>query len=133
MKTSTPQGSALRQYMLILRRGTPIVALTTVVLIGLAILQSNRQQALYQATTQVIVNPNNIDPSIADAQPNIDPERVLETQASEARVPSVIRQALARFPTRQDRRLFLLRSSVTADPKSNVLTFTVTDPDRLVA
>ena len=29
--------------------------------------------------------------------------------------------------------MFLLRSSVTADPKSNVLTFTVTDPDRLVA
>ena len=84
--------------MLILRRGTPIVALTTVVMIGLAILLSNRQQALYQATTQVFVNPNNIDPSIADAQPNIDPERVLETQASEARVPRSSSQALAKFP-----------------------------------
>jgi capsular exopolysaccharide synthesis family protein len=119
--------------MLILRRGAPIVGLTILLLIGAALLISHRQQALYQATRQVIVNPNNVDPSIADVQPNVDPQRVLETQASEARVPSVITATLSKFPQRPDHRLFLLRSTVAADPQSNVLTFTVTDPSRTVA
>jgi capsular exopolysaccharide synthesis family protein len=119
--------------MLILRRGAPIVGLTTLLLIGAALLISHRQQALYQATRLVRISPNNIDPSIG-IQANVDSKVVLETEAlTTSRTSSVIANTLRKFPGRTDQRLFLLRSSVTADPQANVLTFSVTDPSRTTA
>jgi len=129
MNTSTAQGTGLRHHVFNLRRGAWIIALATVALAVVAVLLSARQQALYQATTDVFVDTKNVGSSLADVQSGSEPERVLETQASVARVPDVIRPALRKSPRRSDPNVFLARSSVAADPKADILTFTVTDPE----
>lgn len=119
--------------MLILRRGAPIVSLTTLLLIGAALVLSHRQQALYQATRLVRINPNNIDPS-SSLQAKVDNQVVLETEAlTTARTDAVITKTLGGKPTPAQKRLFLRRTTVTADPKANILTFSVTDPSRDLA
>ncbi|HEV2776139.1 MAG TPA: CpsD/CapB family tyrosine-protein kinase [Solirubrobacteraceae bacterium] len=99
-------------------------------MIVLAVVLSARQQALYQASSNVVVDTKNLGSSIAaELQTESNPERVLQTQANVARGPEVIRPTLANFPTRRDSKTFLARSGVTADPKADILTFAVTDPD----
>jgi len=130
MNSSNTQGSGLGQYAATLRRGAWIILLATLVMATLAAYLSSRQEALHQATSDVFVDTKNVGSSLADVQSGVEPERVLETQASVARVPDVIRPTLAASPTKsRDPGLFLSRSTVTADPKADILNFTVTDPD----
>ena len=99
--------------MLILRRGAPIVSLTTLLLIGAALVLSHRQQALYEATRLVRINPNNIDPS-SSLQAKIDNQVVLETEAlTTARTDAVITTD-ARRQARRPRR----SASSCAAPRS---------------
>ena len=128
MNSSTAQSSGLRQHVATLRRGAPIIVLTTVLLTAAAVLVSARQESLYQASADVVVDTRNVNSSIAEVQSGVEPERVLQTQAFVARVPDVVQPTLRRFPERRDENLFLTRSSVTADPKADILTFSVTDP-----
>lgn len=133
MNSSSAQDSGFRQRVLVLRRGAPIIALTTVLMAVAAVFLSSRQEALYQASSDVFVDTKNVGSSLADIQTGSDPERVLQTQASVARVPAVVRPTLAKFPQRRDADEFLSRSSVTADPKADVLSFLVTDSDQETA
>lgn len=121
--------------MLTLRRGAPIIILVTVVITLLAVLLSTRQEALYQASSDVVVKTQELDSSGGDNQNRADPERVLETQATAvARGAEVVRRALIDFPQRRDDvKLFQARSTVTARPNADVLSFSVTDPDRALA
>ncbi|MEJ7797202.1 MAG: polysaccharide biosynthesis tyrosine autokinase [Solirubrobacteraceae bacterium] len=107
----------------------------TVVVTVLAVVLSARQQALYQASGDVSVKTKDLESSAGEVQTGSDPERVLETEATAAaRGAEVVDQALVDFPSRRgDVDLFLARSTVTADPKANILIFSVTDPDRALA
>jgi Mrp family chromosome partitioning ATPase/capsular polysaccharide biosynthesis protein len=66
--------------------------------------------------------------------PSADPARVAQTQADLARVPTVARRTLAALGL-EDRTAdqFLGRSSVSASSTADLLTFSVTDPDRQLA
>ncbi|MCA1569409.1 MAG: hypothetical protein LC798_03605 [Chloroflexi bacterium] len=130
MNSSNARGSGLGQHVATLRRGAWIIALATLALGLLAAYISSRQEPLHQATSDVFVETKNVGSAIADVQSGAEPARVLETQASVARVPDVIRPTLSASPSKsRDPNVFLSRSTVTADPKADVLTFTVTDPD----
>ena len=130
MNSSNARGSGLGQQVATLRRGAWIVALATLALGLLAAYISSRQESLHQATSDVFVETKNVGSAIADVQSGAEPARVLETQAAVARVPDVIRPTLSASPSKsRDPGLFLSRSTVTADPKADILNFTVTDPD----
>jgi polysaccharide biosynthesis transport protein len=126
--------SGFRQYALMLRRGAPVVVLAMVLLAAAAGFLSMRQEPLYKATADVFIDTKNVGSSIADVnQSGVQSERVLETQALVARVPAVVRSALAKFPRRRDQVQFLARSSVETNRNADVLNFSVTDPDRRAA
>lgn len=134
MNTHAPKVSGLRQYMLMLRRGAPIVALVTVLLTVAAVLLSVRQESLYEASAEVFIDTKNVGSSLADlGQSGVEPLRVMDTQAAVARVPDIVMPALEQFPEPRDPGEFLLRSSVSADPNADVLTFTVTDSSEQAA
>ena len=123
--------SGLRQHTLTLRRGAPIVVVATLLFAALAFFVSNRQQPLYEASADVFVDTKYVGSSLADVgQSSVQPERVMDTQARVARVPAIVTPALPRGSTRAERNLLLARSSVIADPKADLLTFTVSDPSR---
>ena len=131
MKSSASEVSGLRQYALVLRRGAPIVVFVTLLLGGLAVFLSARQEPLYQDSADVFIDTKNVGSSLADVgQSGVEPQRVLDTQAAVARVPAIIRPTLAKFSPRRDPKDFLENSSVTADTKADLLTFTVTDGNR---
>jgi uncharacterized protein involved in exopolysaccharide biosynthesis len=128
---SSNQDSGFRQRVLTLRRGAPIIVVVTVVITVLAVLLSSRQQALYQASSDVVLKVSELDSSNTNPRSGSDPARVLETQATAvAQGAAVVRRTLVDFPSRRaDVNLFLERSTVLATPNADVLTFTVTDPD----
>ena len=114
---------------LLLRRGAPVIALVTILMTLAAVLLSVRQESLYESSADVFVDTRNVGSSLADVgQSASDPGRVLETQAKVARVPQIIRPTLAKVPPPRDPELFISRSSVVADTKADIMTFSVTDP-----
>ena len=131
MSNNSLEGSALPQYALMLRRGAPLIVLSMVLLAFLAVVLSSRQESLYEATADVFIDTKNVGSSLADVNSSgFEPVRVLETQALVARVPAIVRPTLANFPRNRDLVKFLSRSSVVANRSADVLTFSVTDPQR---
>jgi polysaccharide biosynthesis transport protein len=92
------------------------------------------QEKSYLAEAEVLLSRENLAASLAGAPdwPAAleSPDRFAQTQADVARVPAVARRALksARFSGRSPRD-FLAVSDVTPKPNSNLLTFSVTDPE----
>ena len=134
MNTGVSQTSGLRTQLLTLRRGALVLILITGIMTVGAVLLSVRQEALFEANADVFIDTKNIGSSLADVtQSQVDPRRVLDTQAAEARVPDVIKSTLARFTGSSDSAAFLGRSKVLADPKADLLTFSVTSSDQRLA
>jgi capsular exopolysaccharide synthesis family protein len=111
-----------------------LISITLVPLLAFAV--SHRQQRLYEASTQVLVNEQN--PTVAALNLNSSvaspPDRYAATQASLARVGEVAQLAVkgAGLPNYPPAAL-LANSSVSASPTADVLTFSVTDPTPAVA
>jgi polysaccharide biosynthesis transport protein len=112
-----------------------VIVLTTAVTTAAVVYVSLRQPRLYQATADVFLNTQNLAASLSSIQPvYVDPQRAAETQANLARVPTVAARALRAvgLPNRAPSDL-LGRSSVTPSSSADILSFSVTDENRLLA
>jgi len=113
-----------------------MVVQAAVLLTLAAVAFSLHQQALYEASADVLLSAENVSSAVPGSLSGLsqDPERTTETQAQVARVPAVVQGALDRVDapgmTVAD---FLANSSVSSSPTSDILTFAVTNPDSALA
>ena len=123
--------STLRHYLHALWRRKWLV-LAPLVLIPLVVLVATlRQEALYEASADVFVNRQEAaTTSLIGETPALDnADRTMSTQERLARVPAVIDRTLAAAGERDMSRGALLADS-TVFSQSDILRFTVTNPDR---
>lgn len=125
----------MRHQFGVLRRGLWLILLTAAITTAAATYLSMRQSALYKTSAEVFLNQQNLAASLTNvALPYTDPVRAAETQANLARLPAVAEQAVAaaHVPGLTAGEL-LGSSSVTPTSGADLLTFSVTDADPLVA
>ncbi len=130
-------GSILRDYLNVLRRRKLVFLLALVLVPLTAVLLAVRQQPLYQASAEVLLNNNDLAASLTGTASSIffqDPVRIADTQAQLARVPSVAQRVVdaANVRGRTGNEL-LAESSVTAEQNADLLQFSVTDPSPAIA
>jgi succinoglycan biosynthesis transport protein ExoP len=123
------QAEVGRDQLATLRRGTPLVLVTTAIVTLLAVGLSLREESLYQASADVFVSGQPVENAIGSGSLFSDPERILATQAEVARVPGVVELAAKRGGADTRPTELLGSSSVTADQNADVLSFSVTDGD----
>jgi succinoglycan biosynthesis transport protein ExoP len=117
-----------------LKRRWWIVLLTTLVIAGVAFYQASRQDALYSASSQVLLKYQNLASGLTGIQDLStvyqDPQRVAQTQTQIALSPDVARRvvAAANIPG-LDEGTFLGSATVTAALDSDILNFTSTYGD----
>jgi succinoglycan biosynthesis transport protein ExoP len=127
--------SPLRHHFGVLRRGLWIILLTAVAGTALAVFLSKRQTPLYRSSAAVFISTQSLAAALSNVDlPSTDPTRLSQTQADLARLPAVAERAVeaakVRGRTGED---LLGESSVSTAPNSDLLTFSVTDRDPLVA
>jgi capsular exopolysaccharide synthesis family protein len=123
--------SALADFLGLLSRRKWIVLTTTILVVLAVVALSLRQEKLYRARTEVLLNRENLAATLngsTDYQAFQDPARFSQTQANVARARAVARQTLdaADLPQRSTSS-FLDHSSASAQLGSDILTFTATD------
>lgn len=136
MTPDPSEASAPALKLSVLRRGALLVLATSVVSTSIAVGASLTQQRLYESSADVFLAGGADLPSgVADRGPGSDdPERTSKTQAHLARVPDVARRALDGAGVRDRSPGELLKSStISASPGADILTFTVIDPDPVLA
>jgi capsular exopolysaccharide synthesis family protein len=131
------EGSTLREYVRIAKRRGWIVAATTLVTAGVAVLLTLQQQPAYSAHAELLLTRQNLVTPLTGAQdPSIyvESDRLLQTLAEFARLPAVAHRAVARarIPGMTAEQL-LASSSVTPKLDADVLDFVVTTDDPRVA
>jgi succinoglycan biosynthesis transport protein ExoP len=133
----TRHASTLRDYFGVLHRRKWLILQAVVLVPAVAVFLSMRQENLYQAQAQVLLTQQNLANLLTGVSSSdvFQPvERVTQTQADLARVPRVTQRAVDASGVRTRTGASLLgESSVTADPNSNILFFTVTDTSRQIA
>ena len=118
----------------ILRRGWWIILLTTVAVAGAAYYQASRQEALYSASSQVLLKYQNLASGLTGIQDLStvyqDPQRVAQTQTQIAMSPDVANRVVeaARIPGLTPGS-FLGSASVTAATDADILNFDITYGD----
>lgn len=118
---------ALSHYIRVLRRGAWIVLLATVLLAAAAVLLSQREEPLYEASAEVLIGGQSLPSGLGSQTLSFDPERALETQAALARTPEVAERALKEVGEERSGAAGLLgNSSVTSTEGADVLSFSVT-------
>ena len=126
---------SIRDYVRVLGRRKRIILLVGLLVPLAAVLASLTQERLYQASAEVFVSRQNLAADltgVTGGNPNVsgDPERLVQTQAALASVPTVAQRVLAatdvRDRTPED---FLEDSTVAPRPDADVLEFRVTDRD----
>jgi polysaccharide biosynthesis transport protein len=130
---TAPQPS---DYLRVLGRRKWIILLALVLVPLVAVLLSLREQPLYQASAQVLLNRQDIAASLTNIQdPTLfDANRNAQTQAQLARVPEVGRRVVQALDLR-DRGAYdvIGQSVVSASEETDLLTFSVVDADRELA
>jgi polysaccharide biosynthesis transport protein len=121
----------LRDYVRVVRQHELLILVATLLAGAAAVLLASRQEPRYDASAAVLLTTASVPATLTNTpNPNgiEQPDRVAATQARLARVPDVARRALkmARVADRTPDEL-LRASTVTADPASDFLTFTVGD------
>jgi succinoglycan biosynthesis transport protein ExoP len=100
METSAaPEFSALSDYVAVLRRWKIFVIVTTLVVPATAVAFSLSQPKVYEASADVLLNRADILSTItglSDPRAAQDPDRYAQTQATLARVPTVLERAVRR-------------------------------------
>ena len=128
--------SVFRDWVALLVRQRLIVVAAIVVVPVIALVVSQRQQALYEATATVLVNEQSQTGVALDLNSQITspPDRYAATQAALARVGTVAQLAVGAAGV-QGRTAggLLANSTVTANPAADLLSFSVTDPNPAVA
>jgi succinoglycan biosynthesis transport protein ExoP len=128
--------SSLRDYVRIARRRKWIILQAVVLVPFAAIAFSLRQEPLYQSFADVLLSNQNLagaltgTPSLSGSS---TPERVAETQAALARVPKIAEAALREVGLSRRASDLLVNSSVSTSPNSDLIRFTVTDPNASLA
>jgi tyrosine-protein kinase len=134
---SAAEGASLRDHLRVVLRRKWIILLALVAVPTMAVALSMRQEALYQATSQVLLNRQNLSgilSGVTDPNTYYQPERLAQTQAELARVPQVGQRVIsAAGLTDRTPASFLASSSVVAEPDTDLLDFTVVDRDRETA
>jgi polysaccharide biosynthesis transport protein len=122
----------------VVRRRRLLILLAVVLVPASAVAFSLQQQQLFEAEAEVLISRQNLAASLTGTtDPTVyqQADRIIQTQASLARVPEVARRVLERaglagVETPQE---FLARSSVSAKQNADLLGFTVTDPSSVRA
>jgi Mrp family chromosome partitioning ATPase/capsular polysaccharide biosynthesis protein len=134
---SRHESSSLSAYLRVLRRRKWVVIVCALLVPAAAYFFSARQEAIYQSSAQVFINKQDIGSAITGIENQtlfVDEDRAAETQVNLASVPDVAARALAianvTGMTPDD---LLAESSVDSVGLSDVIEFTVTDPDPLLA
>jgi tyrosine-protein kinase len=131
------QPATLRDYIQVVRRRKWIILLAVVLVPAAAIGFSLHQQKLYQASAQVLLSTQNLAAELTGTQQvgvQVQPDRVAQTQADVARVPTVAAGALSRVPgSGLTPGGLLAQSSVSTSANSDILTFRVTNHHPLLA
>jgi polysaccharide biosynthesis transport protein len=126
----------LHDYLRVLGRRKWIILQALIVVPVVAVLLSLRQQPLYQASAEVLLNRQDIGASLTNIEDPtlLDPNRNAQTQAQLARVPEVARRVVKALGL-QDRGAydFLDESFVSASEETDLLTFSVVDANRELA
>ena len=135
--TGAAQPRGLRDYLRILRRRKWYVIGAMILVAGLAVVFSLREEKLYQAQSQVLLNRQDIAGAVTGTQnPSLseDPIRYAATQAAVARSSIVASLAVrdAHLVGRTPGGL-LQESSVTPDPSADILHFSVQDRNAAAA
>jgi Mrp family chromosome partitioning ATPase len=125
--------TTLRDYLNVVRRRKWIILQALVLVPAAAVFFSLQQERLYQASAEVLIGRQNLAASLTGT---VDPtvyqqaDRIIQTQASLARVPDVARRVLqeAGIAGSETPKGFLSRSSVSAKQNADLLEFKVTDP-----
>ncbi len=138
MTTGHAEHSAtLRDYLHVLRRRKWIVLQAVVLVPAAALAFSLHQQKLYQASAQVLLSTQNLAAELTGTQQQgvqIQPDRVAQTQADVARVPTVAASALRSIRYDGLSPLGLLNtSSVSTATNADILTFEVTNHNPVLA
>jgi succinoglycan biosynthesis transport protein ExoP len=123
----------LHDYLRVVRRRKWVVVQVALLVPLAAVAFSLHQQRLYEASTDVLLSsetPAATVPGTPLTGLSQEPERITQTQARVARMPEVVRGALQRVSgTGLTATEFLAESGVSSSPASDILTFTVTNPD----
>jgi capsular exopolysaccharide synthesis family protein len=120
--------SSLREYVQILRRRKWIVLAVVLVVAAAATALSLQQSASYRATAQVLLNRQDLSAAISGTQDtgsSQDPGRYAFTQAGLARVPAVVRAAIAKAHVDVSLKSLLANSTVKSAADSDLLDFEV--------
>ena len=132
MNERVEEESVLREWLGVLSRQRWLVLAAVLITPLLAFTVSHRQQRIYQATAEVLVNEQNPSASIlnpSSSSATAPPDRYAATQASLARVATVAEMAVKAAGVRGRSAAWLLaHSSVSSDPTTDLLTFSVSDP-----
>jgi Mrp family chromosome partitioning ATPase/capsular polysaccharide biosynthesis protein len=121
--------TTLADYAGILWRRRYLVLAAVVGVPIVAVALSSLQTAQYRASTDVLIRTESVVSSITgvpDTSSGQDPQRLLDTQARLARVPSITNATLAAAHAKMSSDALLHSSSVSADPNADILTFSVT-------
>jgi succinoglycan biosynthesis transport protein ExoP len=128
--------STLRDYLRILRRRKWVLLPAVIIAPAIAVLLSSRQPVVYEASAQVLIDRHSLPASLTDTSDpsQTDPTRLLTTQAQLARVPAIARTTLSEAGLRDRSASDLLGASrVSSGIDSDILTFTVEDPEAPIA
>lgn len=123
--------TTLRDYLQIARRRKWVIILAGALVPVAAVAFSLHQQKLYRASSQVLINAQNLTAQLTGVQPTTLP---IAAQAELAHSPAVAKRALPALRSSGVTLSGLLGdTSIGADPTTNVLTFSVTMGDPVVA
>jgi succinoglycan biosynthesis transport protein ExoP len=129
--------ATLRDYLQVVRRRKWIILQAVLLVPAAAVAFSLHQQTQYQASAQVLLSSQNLANQLTGTQStgiNLQPDRIAQTQADVARVPTIAQRVLNTFPrTGLTLQQFLNDSSVSTATNADILTFNVTHHDPLVA
>jgi polysaccharide biosynthesis transport protein len=129
--------ATLRDYLHVAQRRKWIIVQAVVLVPVAAVLFSLHQTKLYEAQAQVLLSSQNLAAQLTNTQStgiNLQPDRIAQTQAGVARVATIASRVIkiARVP-RLGVQGFLDTSGVTTSPNADLLTFSVTNHDLLLA
>jgi Mrp family chromosome partitioning ATPase len=127
---------ALRDQLRVVVRRKWLVIASLVLVPATALAISLSQRPLYRSSAEVLLGQLDLAEGLTGIRDSAasQPDRVPVTQAGLARVPEVARRALDAVGLRtRTAAEFLRNSSVSTRANSDLLTFTVTDTDRVLA
>jgi succinoglycan biosynthesis transport protein ExoP len=134
---SSGEPSPLRDYFNVLRRRKLVLLEPIVIVPILAFLFATSQAPRYEASAEVLLGHQSLAAAltgIQDPSATLAPDRLAQTAAQLARVPTVAGRALAAAHLQTKDPSYLLdESSVTAQPNADLLDFTVRDRHPAVA